>query len=379
MGLYLVTGQPGHGKTAFALDKAFKLQKEGRTIYAHGIKDMDYEKAGFKYIEDPTKWEELPDGSVLLLDECYGTFPNRNPGAKVPPHVDAMARHRHRGFDFILIAQQGLQLDPFLRGLYEEHVHVRQTSIFKSKCKLKRWNEYQGNVKGHCADIQDWIRPAYVFDFYTSTTMNTTTRRLPMWARYLIGAVIFLLCVAWFVKHRINARMDSYAKPTTEVTADATDAFGRRPSVSGASDKVTYASATDYAKAHLPRFGTMPWTAPIYDQRGIATDPQIICASSLGGQGADGTYMEPSCTCLTEQGTLYELSQAECRTVARRGPIYNPYKAQRENQPPPAVMPQAVAAASSPVTGVVSNGSPASEQFPLSPGYTPGSSGPSQQ
>ncbi|MBA0286107.1 hypothetical protein D7Y53_22695 [Stenotrophomonas maltophilia] len=40
-----------------------------------------------------------------------------------------------RGFDFILIAQQGLQLDPLLRGLYEEHVHVRQTSILRSKTK----------------------------------------------------------------------------------------------------------------------------------------------------------------------------------------------------------------------------------------------------
>ncbi len=39
MALYLVTGQPGHGKTAYALDKAFKFQKEGRAIYAHGVKD----------------------------------------------------------------------------------------------------------------------------------------------------------------------------------------------------------------------------------------------------------------------------------------------------------------------------------------------------
>ncbi|MFP7020184.1 zonular occludens toxin domain-containing protein, partial [Xanthomonas hortorum pv. gardneri] len=39
MALYLVTGQPGHGKTAYAIDKAFAFKKEGREIYAHGIKD----------------------------------------------------------------------------------------------------------------------------------------------------------------------------------------------------------------------------------------------------------------------------------------------------------------------------------------------------
>ncbi|MGH8040320.1 MAG: zonular occludens toxin domain-containing protein, partial [Stenotrophomonas sp.] len=97
MALYLVTGQPGHGKTAYALDKAFQFQKAGRAIYAHGVKDLDYQKAGWTYLEDPRQWDQLPDGSVILLDECYTVFPNRNPGAAVPPFIQAMATHRHRG------------------------------------------------------------------------------------------------------------------------------------------------------------------------------------------------------------------------------------------------------------------------------------------
>ncbi|WP_422506151.1 zonular occludens toxin domain-containing protein [Stenotrophomonas sp. GZD-301] len=339
MGLYLVTGQPGHGKTAYALDKAFKLQKEGRTIYAHGVKDLDYTKANFHYLDNPAEWEQLPDGSVVLLDECYTVLPNRNPGAKVPPHIEAMARHRHRGFDFILIAQQGLQLDPFLRGLYEEHVHVRQTSIMRSKTKLKRWNQYQNNVQGACNDVVDWVRPKYVFDYYTSTTMVTTKRQLPMWIRWVILGVValgvILFAVRWYFTAKI-AKYETDRSPPASLDMTRAAATADSGAVAGADAPRVFETPIDYARAHLPRFGTMPWTAPIYDQRTTTTDPQLYCISSTEGQDGLGNRAEGSCTCLTEQGTRYDLSQPECRTIARYGPIYNPYKQKSDLQRGPA-------------------------------------------
>lgn len=335
MALYLVTGQPGHGKTAYALDKAFKFQKEGRAIYAHGVKDLDYSKAGWVYLDDPKQWETLPDGAVILLDECYTVFPNRNPGAAVPPHIQAMATHRHRGFDFIMVAQQGLQLDPFLRGLYEEHVHVRQTSVIRSKTKLKRWNQYQGNVQGACNDEVDWVRPKYVFDYYTSTTLITTKRQIPMWIRWVVLGVVFLLLLLGTLKWYFSAKVARYEADRPAATGlmegggpvSAPSAAG-----AGAGAAVTYASTAEYATAHNPRIGTMPWTAPIYDQRAITTDPQVFCISSMEGLDGRGERTEASCSCMTEQGTRYELSQPECRTLARNGPVYNPYKQQREFQ-----------------------------------------------
>ncbi|UYC14017.1 zonular occludens toxin domain-containing protein [Xanthomonas sp. CFBP 8445] len=344
MALYLVTGQPGHGKTAYALDKAFTFKKEGRKIYASGVKDLDYEKAGFTYLDDPTKWQDLPDGAVILLDECYTVFPNRNPGAKVPDHVEAMARHRHRGFDFILIAQQGLQLDPFLRGLYEEHVHVRQTSVMRSKTKLKRWNQYQSNVQGACNDIVDWVRPKYVFDYYTSTTLVTTKRTVPMWIRYVVGGLVVLAVILfgirWYFASKIagyQAEHDPAEHP--QQTRDGTTAKGGTIERGGGVAR-TYATATDYATAHLARFPTMPWTAPIYDGAAPVGQPQLFCMSSLGGKDGQGHTTEPSCTCMTEQGTKYDLPQPQCRTVALNGPPYNPYK-QPSAPPAPYVPPQA--------------------------------------
>ncbi|USJ00449.1 hypothetical protein MUG10_21445 [Xanthomonas prunicola] len=41
---------------------------------------------------------------------------------------------------------------------------------------------------------------------------------------------------------------------------------------------------------------------------------------------------EASCTCMTEQGTRYDLPQPMCRTLARNGAPYNPYKDVRQQQ-----------------------------------------------
>ncbi|AOD14964.1 zonular occludens toxin domain-containing protein [Xanthomonas fragariae] len=329
MGVYLVTGQPGHGKTAYGLDKAFQWQKEGRKIYANGVKDLDYGKADFTYLDDPTKWEQLPDGSVVLLDECYTIFPNRNPGAKVPDHVEAMARHRHRGFDFILIAQQGLQLDPFLRGLYEEHVHVRQTSIMKSKTKLKRWNMYQGNVQGACNDIVDWVRPKYVFDYYTSTTLVTTRRQIPTWIRNIGIGVVLLAVVLFWLRWHFQSKIAGFEAEHKALTAKqgaTPTALGGTTGAGGVA--VTRAPLTplEYAQAHRPRIASMPWTAPIYDQRPVVSNPQVFCIASNAGIDGQGKHHEAGCRCMTEQGTRYVVPPHECRFMAENGPAYNPYK-----------------------------------------------------
>lgn len=48
--------------------------------------------------------------------------------------------------------------------------------------------------------------------------------------------------------------------------------------------------------------------------------------------------MQESVTCLTEQGTRYDLSPGEARRLARNGPVYNPYKTPSETH---AAAPQA--------------------------------------
>lgn len=309
----LLTGQPGHGKTALALHLAMKLRDEGRLIYAHGIPSLDYDKIGFKRLDDPTKWQDLPDGSVVVIDECYSTFPSRAPGKAVPDHVEKMATHRHRGFDFLLIAQQGLQLDSFLRGLVEEHIHVRRKWGTKAT-KLKRWSQYQNNVQGHCADVDDWIRPKHVFDYYTSTVMDTSKVHIPKWVRMLAIGLVVLVGLVWLLKHRWEEKID-----TLQSQAHGAAAVDGGGTTTAAGVRVSYATAKDYASALLPRIEKLPQSAPLYDGRPVQQVPQVVCMAS----GLDGSE---SCTCLTQQGTKWNMSQSACRDLARNGPPFDPFR-----------------------------------------------------
>lgn len=317
--ILLLTGQPGAGKTAYGLVRAFDLKKEGREVYAHGVKNLDYERAGFHRIEDPSKWQDLPDGAVIVLDECYGTFPNRNPGSKVPDHVEAMARHRHRGFDFILISQQGLQLDPFLRGLYEEHVHVKKK--LGKFTRLRRWSSYQSNVNGHCADVNDWVRPKWVFDYFTSTVKDTSKWHIPTWVRNLLVMAGLAVGLAWALASSWGSDIDEMRSASAGTAGAVASRGGTTTGAAAPGPK--WANRHDYAAAHLPRFDTMPQTAPIFDQRDPQSEPELYCLSS-GRNGID------SCSCMTEQGTRYDLALPQCRHIARWGQPYNPYKAPRD-------------------------------------------------
>lgn len=183
-----------------------------------------------------------------------------------------------------------------------------------------------------CTDVIDWVRPKYVFDYYTSTTLVTTKRSMPMWMRWLVVATVVVIALVFAIKWQLQKKIEDYsAVPAAQQPMGAgLPVTAASEAGAGAGGPVTYASTAEYAKAHLPRIGTMPWTAPIYDQRAITTDPQLICMSSMEGLDGHGKRAEASCTCLTEQGTRYELSQPECRTLARNGPVYNPYKTQRD-------------------------------------------------
>lgn len=71
----------------------------------------------------------LPDGAVCFIDEAseHEMLPKRPAGSKVPDHVRELAKHRHRGLDFIFVSQSpAKQVDEFLHDLIERHIHVRR-------------------------------------------------------------------------------------------------------------------------------------------------------------------------------------------------------------------------------------------------------------
>lgn len=307
--IYLVTGQPGHGKTLRSVQMALEYKAKGRAVYAHGIRGLDYAASGFFPLDDPKEWEKLPDGSVVLLDECYSVFPRRAPGAKVPGYVDAMARHRHRGFDFILICQQARQqIDLFLLGLVDHHYHVRRKMGIKGALILE-WDQFSENTKDSQIK-KPWKYPRDLMDrnLYESTTQDTTRVRVP-WYIWALPLTLFLL---WFLVHRVFSWFHQEPKPKPVAPTPPAGAVqaASLPMVSGLGRG---SRPKDIAAWLKPRIAGQPWTAPAYDDRPVVSAPELYCMASDDGR----------CGCITEQGTTYVLDVKICRSIAANG-SYNP-------------------------------------------------------
>ena len=122
MAITLITGLPGHGKGLYSLDIVNKLEKSsGRPVYYHNIKDLNLK---WHQLDDPKLWINCPEGSIILLDEAWQTFPLRSNSQSPPEYVAQLATHRHKGFDIYIVTQQPSQLDTFVRKLIDKHFHV---------------------------------------------------------------------------------------------------------------------------------------------------------------------------------------------------------------------------------------------------------------
>jgi len=356
---YQFTGQPGHGKTVLALEfaldmkaKADKLNAEApdkhpyRELYVCNVRDFNAGKAGAVELtpDQVKRWHDDSgfDHAIILVDEAYehGMFPKRGPGSKVPEHVQQVAKHRHRGIDFVMICQSPTrQMDDFLHDLIEEHYHVRRR-FGLPLANVKRWDRFERNPdKAEPLTTTKRRYPKHVFKLYTSTKYDTSEARVP-WFYWALG--ILLVVLVGLVVYNIDRFRTKFGKG--EEKALASDAPVGSPEANGAPAKVARGAASlgngrgtvdDYLTAFQPRIRAQPWTAPAYDQLSVpGTPPRLFCMKSGMGEGANGDIQGASCSCLTEQGTRYALDWETCITVAENGQ-YEPFlqpERRREDQ-----------------------------------------------
>jgi len=334
--IYQYTGQPGHGKTLHAIDHAMEFRDKGRLVYVCNVR-------GFKHADtrmlplDPEgfkDWESLPDGSVVLVDECYesGMLPRRGPGKPVPRHVEQLAKHRHRGFDFIFVCQSPTkQMDDFVHDLIERHTHVRR--IFGLPfARLRIFDRYERNPeKAHPLIIKRVGLPKRPMGSYESTVLETTEKKIP-W--YMIALPIVLVAVvagALYMRGRVKDVMGEKTEiPVTNASvaaahgAVATGGVAPLSPPSGASLR-----STDYVAWLKPRVPSQPWTAPAYDSVPVPNKPpRLFCYVTGDGETLKG-WEKGGCKCVTDQATRYALDDLTCRTIVRDGQ----YEPLLQNQP----------------------------------------------
>ncbi len=348
MPIEVFTGLPGNGKTAFMVEKLIMEAKKGeRPIFASGIDGLAPGLA--TTLDDPRKWNErdpdgeptcdckqdgklhahlVPDGALIFVDEAWKNFGHLHDAGRqaTPPHVLALAEHRHRGIDFVWTTQQPNQLYPFARALCARHTHVVRR-FGTQYCDLYSWEELNEDVKSAAkrenATKQTRMLPKQVFEQYKSATLHTIKRRLPLRLFVLPVAVIAALLCGYFViqylkPDNMSARLtpggEASGLPDAPPHTGESRSSSRRPS-----------TVAEYVEMQQPRIALAPWSAKLYDDRSPTVDPQLFCMA-LGELAAD------PCTCLTEQGTQYVIPHEQCRSQARNGPVYNPFKELRDER-----------------------------------------------
>lgn len=333
----LITAVPGSGKSLRAVWYAKEAIENGETVFYANVNGMAV--PGAIEFPDPTRWQELPAGAVLIVDEAQKFFrAGIGAGANLPSFIAEMETIRHMGIRLILLTQHPALIHANIRALVGFHEHlVREDG--KESAKVYTRSRVIDNVRSDKAlaseDHHTWQFPKDCYALYKSAEVHTFKRTIKF--KYKRAAVLLLIAAAigggsWWQLYRQTDKPEASTQ-TAAHAASQPRSSGRRAD----EDKARWKTATQYADDHRPRFGTMPWTAPVFDGRAASADPQLYCMSSSGGDDVDGNYREPSCVCLTEQGTKYEVGDGECRRVARHGMPYNPYRERREMQPAPAI------------------------------------------
>lgn len=313
MSIELVTGLPGHFKTLLTIHRYRDIQKKtGRAVYYHGIKGLKLD-----WVEwEPKDWEKLPPRSIFIIDEAQFIFPVRGRGSP-EEFIERLAVHRHAGIDIVLITQNPMLIDSFVRRLVDRHWHsVRKFGTLQ--CTL---HEFPNGVKENVGNSRagsvrhEFRAPKELFDLYTSAEAHTVTGRVPLRVFMLLALIPAVLLLGWFIFKRgqPEAVAERMAAPAGAASSSALGGGLFRPGtgVSVAAPAVSQVvDAGGYVALYQPRIDGLPHTAPAYDEVTKPVDaprPAACVASAV------------RCTCYSQQATVLQMGDALCRSLVERG------------------------------------------------------------
>lgn len=312
--IHVITGLPGSFKTTWALREVCLPSFGGRRIFAHGVNGLKLENVEVLDADGVRRWEELPAGSVILVDEAQKLFPARGMHAGKPPEwIERLAEHRHGGFDFLLVTQHPTFIDAFVRKLSGRHTHLTRR-FGMERATVYQWEEVktpESESEKQFAVKSTFVPdPSVDYGRHESATVHTHKRRLP-WKKLLVlggAAAVVVVSALLTVRHLTSGAGFGKADLAKGglATAGEVEPRSRRPA--------SWAVLERSPRAEAPN---RPESAPLYDDLQIVkSQPRVSgCVSlgvSLGGK--------PECYCTTDQGTIIpEISVHACRTLLKAG------------------------------------------------------------
>lgn len=317
--IYLTTGANGAGKTLLTLkDVRAQQLKENRPVYYHGFEMDDAKAAEFGWQKfDPKKWQDLPDGSICIMDECQNEFPLRRAGSEVPEYIQAIAQHRRRrGFDFWMICPHPSLIDVFVRRLIDKpswHRHLKRAfgadvvSVLRFSSPDMKCEEPGAGARGEVSMVG---YPKEVYGWYRSASLHTGKKKIPRAVYVLAACAIAVPAALYFAVTGVYKNATKQAKPAAESVATAPGTNAASSGNSNLRQVAQVMTADEYIAHRVPRLPDFPHTAPAYDDTTKPTEAPYPAACVKMGK---------TCKCYTQQATLLQVSGAVCLQIVAQG------------------------------------------------------------
>lgn len=339
--LTIRTGFPGHGKTLNTIkevdDQAFA---EGRPVYFHNVTGLktDKLKADWFEFEDPLLWYELPNDSIIVIDEAQGIpadgkvwFGVRDPRKEVPRHISKFETMRKQGHEVHLITQDPRFLDVHARRLCGQHIHFWR--IFGTS-KVSRY--VMPRVKDDVEKLSNFKEAERstitldkrLFGVYESAKAGHHFKlKVPKAAWLLLVCAVALVFLGLKLKDRFM--------PPDEVAqvAEAVKEGGPAAAVAqltGGDKKAPTLTKAQYLAQQKPRIADLPSSAPVYDELTkpvsfprtycvMTHDPQLIARNRKRMAVENVGGKQVGCQCYSQQNTRVATSFAYCTDVVENG------------------------------------------------------------
>lgn len=247
MGITLVTGTPGAGKSLYAVSELLpKWQKESipnlvnedgspvpRRLCVGGIRDLlldhdlidvprildwdGYKDEWSAQVREPGSdplpvpmradnwWLWCRPGDVIVIDEAQMMFRPAASGRRVPRFITALEIHRHYGVDFLLITQHPNLLHVNVRALINPHYHVRRV-WGGSRCFVYEWDKCHNPHSVSTATKHQWRHSKKAFSLYKSAELHTKPGgTIPAVAFVALAAIVAVPVALWYAFGRTPA------------------------------------------------------------------------------------------------------------------------------------------------------------------------------
>lgn len=320
MPITLVTGLPGHGKTLYTLAR-FKpeAEKAGRPVFHNAIPGLAI--PGWQSW-DVDKWQDLPAGSLFVIDEAQFAFPVTGRG-QTPDWVQKLATHRHLGIDLVVITQDPMLLDNFVRRLVDRHFHV----VRKFGTRFATIYEYVNGAKQDVSKSRgtdgirhEWRYPSDVFAWYKSAEVHTVKARIParVWILavmpFIFGGLVYMAYQSLRPSKVVEKTQGAVAAPGAGASSPLASASSLPPGGIPPGGRAGAGSAGmspgEYVNAYTPRIAGLAHTAPIYDGVTAPREAPYPAACIASAK---------RCQCYSQQSTRLDMSEQLCRQLSDGG------------------------------------------------------------